>query len=134
MPHIGTSGSLQSRIRGLAALGNHRGSAEVLCAAFCTGEHPMVRWHETGTALDARSVERQLKALGEPPQPREDFAGCVNGTALRNALISAAGPSTWEAEYIEALFDVGEQLHRMFDSRFERVWAVIGQPPGPWMG
>src|SRR5689334_7835804 len=36
VPHVGTSGNLQNRIRSLAALGNHRGSAEVLCAAYCT--------------------------------------------------------------------------------------------------
>lgn len=132
VPHIGTSGKLQSRIRSLAALGNHRGSAEVLCAAYCTGAQPTVQWRETGSAADARLLEQELKALGEPPQPRDDFAGCVNGITLRNDLIAAAGRSTWEAGYVEALFDVGEQLHRLFDRRFDDVWATIGRPPGPW--
>lgn len=132
VPHIGTSSKLQSRIRSLAALGNHRGSAEVLCAAYCTGVQPMVQWREMGSALEARVVERKLKARGEPPQPRNEFAGCVNGSTLRNDLVSAAGRSTWEAGYIEALFDVGEQLYRLFDDRFEDVWAAIGRPPGPW--
>ena len=43
VPHIGTSSNLQSRIRSLAGLGNHRGSAKVLCAAYCTRGRPMVR-------------------------------------------------------------------------------------------
>lgn len=133
VPHIGTSSKLQSRIRSLAALGNHRGSAEVLCAAYCTGAGPLVQWRETPSVADARVIERELKAFGEPPQPREEFGGCVNGTTLRNDLVSAAGRSTWEAGYIEALFDVGEQLHRIFDSRFDRVWAAVGYPPGPWV-
>ncbi len=133
MPHVGTSGELQSRIRSLAALGNHRGSAEVLCAAYCTGAQPMVQWRETESAADARVLERELKALGEPPQPRENFAGCVIGITLRNDLMSAAGQSTWEAGYREALFDVGEQLHRIFDRRLDDVWTATGRPPGPWV-
>lgn len=132
VPHIGTSGRLQSRIRSLAALGNHRGSAEVLCAAFCSNQAPTVRWREVSTAADAREVERAMKALGEPPQPRERFAACVNGDALRRALVDAAGESAWEAGYVEALFDVGEQLYRLFTPRFDSLWAAVGRPPGPW--
>ncbi len=132
VPHIGTSGNLQSRIRTLAALGNHRGSAEVLCAAHCTGEAPVVRWRETASAEDARAFESAFKQLGEPPQPRERFHGCVNGTALRHALVEAAGPSSWEAGYIDALFEVGEQLHRLFTPRFHPLWERVGPPPGPW--
>lgn len=131
-PHIGTSRNLQSRIRTLAALGNHRGSAEVLCAAFCTNEPPLVRWLETPSAVSAREVERAFKSLGEPPQPRHRFAGCVHGASIRAALVDAAGPTTWEAGYIEALFDVGEQLRRIFDDRFVPLWDRVGWPPGPW--
>ncbi len=132
VPHIGTSGNLQTRIRTLASLGNHRGSTEVLCAAHCTQQTPTVRWGETGTA-DARSIESAFKKLGEPPQPRGRFQDCVNGTDLRHALVEAAGASSWEAGYIDALFEVGEQLHRIFAPRFHPLWDHVGWPPGPWV-
>ncbi|MGH9085851.1 MAG: hypothetical protein ACRDYW_10395 [Acidimicrobiales bacterium] len=132
IPHIGTSKSIQGRIRTLATLGNHRGSAEVLCAAFCTGEPPMVRWIETDSDVEARVIERRLKADDEPPLPRARFAGCVNGAGVRAALIDAAGPTSWEAGYIEALFDVGEQLRRLLDPRFATAWERVGWPSGPW--
>lgn len=131
-PHIGTSKTIQSRIYTLASLGNHRGSAEVLCAAHCTGEPPMVRWIETVGVSEAREIERQLKADGEPPQPRTRFDGCVNGNRLRAALVEAAGPASWEAGYIAALFEVGEQLRRLLVPRFLPVWEQVGWPPGPW--
>jgi hypothetical protein len=132
IPHIGTSGNLQNRIRTLAALGNHRGSAEVLCAAHCTQDAPTVRWRETSSAAEARVIESAFKQLGEPPQPREQFHSCVNGTALRSALVEAAGAASWEAGYIDALFEVGEQLHRLFAPRFHHLWEQVGWPPGPW--
>lgn len=131
VPHIGTSGNLQNRIRSLANLGNHRGSAEVLCAAHCTDTPPVVRWRELPIG-DARQMERRLKALGEPPQPRDSYEKCVNGGALRRALVAAVGGDTWEAGYIEALFDVGEQLSRLFAPRFATLWSAVGRPPGPW--
>jgi hypothetical protein len=133
VPHIGTSSSLQNRIRTLASLGNHRGSAEVLCAAHCTREAPTVRWRETPTAADARLIESALKRQGEPPQPRSEFRDCVNGTALRRALVEAAGAASWEAGYVDALFEVGEQLQRLFAPRFHRLWEHVGWPPGPWV-
>lgn len=133
VPHIGTSGNLQTRIRTLAALGNHRGSAEVLCAAYCTQQAPTVRWRETGTTADARLIESAFKKLGEPPQPRDRFDGCVNGAALRQALVNAAGASSWEAGYIDALFEVGEQLHRLFVPKFHDLWERVGWPRGPWV-
>lgn len=132
VPHIGTSGNLQTRIRTLAALGNHRGSAEVLCAAHCTRQAPTVRWRETATAAEARVIESRFKRLGEPPQPRAEFQDCVNGIALRRALVEATGPSSWEAGYVDALFEVGEQLHRLFAPRFHPLWEHVGWPPGPW--
>lgn len=109
-----------------------RGSVEVLCAAHCTGEAPMVRRQETPTAAAARAIESHFKRLGEPPQPRAAFPDCVNGTALRRALVEAAGPSSWEAGYVDALFEVGEQLHRLFTPRFHPLWQRVGWPPGPW--
>jgi hypothetical protein len=42
--HLGTSSKLVTRVGQLARLGMHRASAEVLCAAFCTQETPVVRW------------------------------------------------------------------------------------------
>jgi hypothetical protein len=92
----------------------------------------VVQWRETDSAAYARVLERELKALGEPPQPRDSFAGCVNGITLRNDLVSAAGRGTWEAGYDKAIFHVGEQLYRIFDPRFSEVWATTGRPPGPW--
>jgi hypothetical protein len=92
----------------------------------------MVRWSEMEMAVaDARALEKTLKGFGEPPQPRDRFEGCVNGRALRHALVAAAGNRTWEAGYIEALFDVGEQLHRLFTPRFKTLWEAVGTPPGP---
>lgn len=132
VPHVGTSGSIQSRLRTLASLGNHRGSAEVLCAAYCTGEPPMVQWIETANRVEASVTEVALKSHGEPPQPRHQFGGCVSGGGLRAALIEAAGPASWEAGYIDALFDVGEQLHRLEQSSFASIWDRVGWPPGPW--
>jgi hypothetical protein len=132
VPHIGTSKSIQARVRTLASLGNHRGSAEVLCAAYCTGEPPMVRWIETDSDTDARVIEQTLKRQGEPPRPRPEFDCCVNGNALRVALVAAAGSASWEAGYIDALFDVGEQLKRLESSHFDAVWKEVGWPPGPW--
>jgi len=47
--HIGTSGNLRSRVRSLAALGTHRGSAEVICLrtarakALASGGTPPIR-------------------------------------------------------------------------------------------
>jgi hypothetical protein len=91
-----------------------------------------VRWRETESSADARLIESAFKRLGEPPQPRDRFERCVNGGALHQALVEAAGPASWEAGYIDALFDVGEQLYRLFSSRFDPLWKQVGLPPGPW--
>ena len=130
--HIGTSGNLRGRVRSLAALGTHRGSAEVLCAARCTKTAPAVWWYATEIAT-ARVLERQLKLrYGEPPWPRERYAGCVNGQALRDDLVRAAGAESWEAGYVEAAFTIGEKLALLFRSRFAETWRRVGIPPGPW--
>ena len=98
--HIGTSGNLRSRVGTLAGLGTHRGSAEVLCAAYCAQLAPVVWWLPLERAR-MTAFERELKAAyGEPPTPRERFAVCVNGIQLRDDLIAAAGENSWEAGYI----------------------------------
>lgn len=130
--HIGTSGSLRGRLGQLAGLGTHRGSAEVLCAAYCTKAPPLVWWQPL-VKEDTRALEQQLKlASGEPPTPREIFAPCVNGLQLRDDLIAAAGHDSWEAGYVEAVFAIGEKLRLLFAERFHPVWQEIGVPPGPW--
>jgi hypothetical protein len=135
MPHVGTSGSVSGRVRTLAALGTHRGSAEVLCAAFCTHEAPMVWWEEQPDTATARLRERAFKAhYGEPPQPRHTYAGCVNGTALLDRITAAAGRDSWEAGFADAVFKIGEKLGLLFQPRFTAVWDQVGVPPGPWAG
>lgn len=130
--HIGTSGSLRGRVRTLANLGTHRGSAEVICAAHCTGEVPRVWWYETDPAA-ARLLERTLKGrYGEPPWPRGAYEGCVNGARLRDELVTAAGSGSWEAGYVEAVFAIGEKLSLLFQPRFGPIWERLGIPPGPW--
>lgn len=131
--HIGISGSLRARVATLAALGTHRGSAEVLCAAYCTRAAPCVWWHETASRADALAHEAELKALvGEPPVPRDVYAECVNGSQLIRDIVDAAGPDTWEAGFAEATFAIGEKLALLFVPRFAHVWSRIGAPPGPW--
>ena len=128
--HIGTSGKLRGRLGQLAGLGTHRGSAEVLCAAYCTGAAPQIWWLQSDAARD---LERRLKVeSGEPPTPRTEFSGCVNGDKLRHDLIAAAGANSWEAGYLEAVFAIGEKLSLLFQPHFRRIWLEIGVPPGPW--
>jgi hypothetical protein len=130
--HIGTSGSLRGRVGQLAGLGTHRGSAEVLCAAYCTKLAPQVWWQSLDRG-EIALLERQLKAAsGEPPTPRERFSSCVNGLQLRDDLVAAAGVDSWEAGFVEAVFAIGEKLRLLFQPRFHRVWQEIGIPPGPW--
>lgn len=135
MPHVGTSGSLRNRLRTLATLGSHRGSAEVLCAAFCTREPPLVWWERHETAVSARERERAFKAhYGEPPQPRPAHAKCVHGSTLLSAIIAVAGPDSWEAGFATAVFRIGQNLRLLFQPRFASIWTSIGVPPGPWDG
>lgn len=133
MPHVGTSGRLSGRVRMLAALRTHRGSAEVLCAAFCTGEAPLVWWEEQPDAKTARERERAFKRhYGEPPQPRPDHQACVNGEVLLGRIVEAAGPDSWEAGFAEAVFAIGEMLSLLFQPRFAPIWQQVGVPRGPW--
>lgn len=133
MPHVGTSGSLGSRVRTLAALGAHRGSAEVLCAAACTGEAPLVWWEEHSNKQSALERERAFKAhYGEPPYPRTSYAECVHGAALLKRLVAAAGSDSWEAGFATAVIQIGQNLKYLFQPRFAAAWNSIGVPPGPW--
>lgn len=130
--HIGTSGSLRARVGSLARLGTHRGSAEVLCGAYCTGEPPRVWWLPVEKPA-ATLLERALKLKhGEPPLPRGLHGGCVNGKRLCDDLIEAAGADSWEAGYVEAVFAIGEKLSLLFHPRFHAIWRRVGVPPGPW--
>jgi hypothetical protein len=56
----------------------------------------------------------------------------VNGSQLRTDLIAAAGGDSWEAGFVEAVFEIGEKLRLLFHPRFHRLWHEIGVPPGPW--
>jgi hypothetical protein len=133
LAHVGTSGGIAGRVRTLANLGTHRGSAEVLCAAFCTGVAPMVWWEEQPTVAAARVREQDFKRhYGEPPRPRPQYEACINGRQLVGAIIDAAGPNSWEAGFAEAVFLIGEKLSLLMAPRFERLWHEVGLPPGPW--
>jgi hypothetical protein len=133
LAHVGTSGGIAGRVRTLANLGTHRGSAEVLCAAFCTGLAPAVWWEELPDVVAARERERAFKLhYGEPPQPRAQFDGCVNGRQLLTAIRDAAGPESWEAGFAEAVFLIGEKLSLLMAPRFAQIWSEVGMPPGPW--
>ena len=70
--------------------------------------------------------------MGEPPFPRAEFTSCIHGDALRAALVLAAGTDSWEAGYVEAVFDIGEQMHRLFEGRLRGLWQIVEPPPGPW--
>jgi hypothetical protein len=133
LAHVGTSGGLRGRVSSLARLGTHRGSAEVLCAAFCSEAAPLVWWEELTDVPTARGREREFKLFyGEPPSPRSKYADCVNGGRLMKALVEAAGRDSWEAGFIDAVFQIGEKLSLLFGPRFEESWSKVGKPPGPW--
>jgi hypothetical protein len=126
------------RVRGLARLGVQHGSSEVLRAAFCTGQPPMVWWAPCATVEHARQREAKFKdyyrdpPFKEPPFPRAKYASCVNGKRIRDELVKAAGEQSWAAGYVEAVFDIGERLCLLFDSRFDHLWSLVGKPRGPW--
>jgi hypothetical protein len=85
------------------------------------------------STLTPRERERAFKRhYGEPPQPRPDYAGCVNGAALLGRIVAAAGPASWEAGFAEAVFQIGERLSLLLQPRFAPIWQRVGVPPGPW--
>jgi hypothetical protein len=133
MPHVGTSGRLSGRVHMLAALGTHRGSAELLSAAFCTGEPPLGVVGRAARCEAARARELAFKRhYAEPPQPRPDHEACVNGAALLARIVQAAERDSWEAGFAEAVFTIGEMLRLLFQPRFVPIWRQVGVPPGPW--
>lgn len=135
LAHVGTSSRLRGRVAQLARLGTHGGSAEVLCASYCTGATPLVWWEELPDATAARAREKEFKTYyGEPPVPRPLHARCRNGERLKEQLLRGAGEDVWATGYIEAIFAVGSTFRLLFGPRFERIWRCVGKPPGPWTG
>ena len=133
LAHIGTSKRIADRVRQLANLGTHRGSSEVLCAAFCTKQWPLVWWEEHRTDQEARRREREFKGhYGEPPNPERFTTSCKDGRALREALLSHESNDSWNAGYVEAVFEIGEKLTLLFRERFDSMWMKTEKPPGPW--
>ena len=130
---VGTSSHVIERLYALSRLEHHRSSSKILCAAYCTKQAPVVGWVSSKSIEEARSFEaRDKRKNGLPPYPKE-YEGCRNGAKLRHDLIMAAGEGTWEAGYINAVFDIGEDFKRLKDPRFDLVWEKIGGwPPGPW--
>lgn len=129
--HVGSSGRLGDRVRTLAHLGAHRGSARVLCAAHCTGEAPQVWWSYTKSLARARTIEVELK-LDYDRQFFGAYLQCDGGAALRAALVDAVGRDSWCAGYIDAIFSIGEHLGYLSRSELAAAWETVGVPPGPW--
>jgi hypothetical protein len=129
--HVGASGRLGDRVRTLAHLGTHRGSARVLCAAYCTGQAPQVWWAYTKSVARARAVETELK-LDYDRQFLGAYLECDHGGALRNALVDAVGRDTWCAGYVDAIFSIGEHLAYLSRRELAAAWETVGVPPGPW--
>ncbi|MFQ5950860.1 MAG: hypothetical protein ACE5KH_02110, partial [Candidatus Geothermarchaeales archaeon] len=77
---------------------------------------------------------KDQRQYGEPPYPQLRYErSCKNGRSLRDDMAKAAGKKSWEAGYIEAVFEIGEKLRLLFDNeQFESIWKQVGKPPGPW--
>jgi hypothetical protein len=129
--YVGSSGRLADRVRTLAHLGTHRGSARVLCAAYCTGEAPQVWWSYTKSVARARGIEADLK-LERETKFFGNYLQCEDGDTLRNDLVEAAGGDSWSAGYIEAIFSIKEHLAFLNRRELAAVWKAVGVPPGPW--
>ena len=129
--HIGASGRLGDRVRTLAHLGTHRGSARVLCVAHCTGAAPQIWWTYTKSLTRAQAVEQDLKSDYDR-QFLGDHVECEQGAALRRALTDAVGAGSWEAGYVDAVFSIGEHLAYLAHPELASAWETVGVPPGPW--
>lgn len=129
--HVGSSGRLADRVRTLAHLGTHRGSARVLCAAHCTGEEPQVWWSYTKSVARARGIEADLK-LERETRFFGGYLQCEDGEALRAALVEAVGNDSWAAGYVDAVFSIGEHLSFLNRPELAEAWKRVGVPPGPW--
>ena len=129
--HIGSSGRLGDRVRTLAHLGTHRGSARVLCAAHCTGEAPLVWWAYCKSVARARGIEADLK-LERETRFFGAYVQCEDGDALRASLIESVGRDSWAGGYIDAVFAIGEHLAFLNRRELGVAWNTVGIPPGPW--
>lgn len=129
--HVASSGRLGDRVRTLAHLGTHPGSARVLCAAHCTGQAPQVWWSYTKSVARARAVEAELK-LDYDRQFFGAYLQCDAGSALRTALVDAVGHDSWCAGYIDAIFTIGEHFAYLSRRELSAAWETVGVPPGPW--
>lgn len=129
--HIGQGGNIRTRTGTLRRLGTHRGSAEVLCGAYCTHKTPMLHWivMEGSVEKDRDSKEAELKKLfGQPPTPTPEFEKCTHGRSLCDALVRNS--KGWQKGYILATFEIGEQMSHIFHPAFDRVWSKVGKPAG----
>lgn len=128
--HIGEGGHMRDRVETLRRLGTHRGSDEVLCAAHCTHESPVVHWElVSGDRRKRLDREGELESMiGEPPSPQPEFRNCIHGRKLCEQLLQNC--TGWQQGYIKATFEIGEQLAHLFHPKFDRVWRKVGKPPG----
>lgn len=133
LAHVGETGrGVSGRLGQLANARRHGGLNEVLCAAFCTGQPPQVWWEECSSKLSAERHQKAFKDhYGEPPFPPK-YESCRRGERLRRELVKAAGKGSWEAGYIEAIFDSTSGFGLLLKPRFEFIWDQVGRPPGPW--
>lgn len=129
LSHIEKSNNIKRRVSQLVRLANHRGTAEVLCVAFCTQKPPEI-YYEILKSNSKEGIDREKqvkKALGEPPTPRSKYESCKDGEELRTLLWKNA--NQWQREYIGATFDTGEFLRNLFRPEFEPLWEIVGKPP-----
>jgi len=121
---------MRDRIGQLHRLGTHRGSAEVVCAAHCTGKAPMVHWKVVNGDRKRRMAEetRFRNLIGKPPIPRPKYEKCIDGRTLCDQLLRKS--NGWRIGYIKATFEIGEMLSHLFHPAFDYIWLEVGKPPG----